>query len=113
MANGVKGCAQTKTKTKASAAKPAKKLLKAKTTHKKMSIAEVEAAAVAAAATAIKSKKLSVSEKARKLEVVAELLTMAKEKVLSKTGEWLLAHVNDPAVNFDPAGKSDKRAVLR
>jgi len=95
------------------AAKPVKKLSKAKTASKRMSLAEVEAAAVSAAATAIKSKRLSVSEKARKLEVVAELLAMAKENELSKTGEWLLAHVNDPAVNFDPAEDLDKKAVLR
>ncbi|GBU22771.1 hypothetical protein R80B4_02683 [Fibrobacteres bacterium R8-0-B4] len=98
-----------KSKTTSSAVKPVKKRSKVKSVRKRMSLAEVEAAAVEAAAAAIKSKKLSVSEKARKLEVVAELLAMAKEKELSKTGEWLLAHVNDPAVNFDPANK----AVLR
>jgi hypothetical protein len=91
----------------------AKKQSKEKAARKRMSIAEVEATAVEAAAAAMKSKKLSVSEKVRKLEVVVELLVMAKENVLSRNSEWLLTHVNDPAVNFDPARNPRKKAVSK
>ncbi|GBU22638.1 hypothetical protein R80B4_02549 [Fibrobacteres bacterium R8-0-B4] len=72
-----------------------------------MSVAAVSALAASAEASIIKSKKIPASEKAKRLEIVADFLETAKQRRLSKSGEWLLAHIHEPTEQYD------KRAVMK